>query len=348
MSTAPRLPAEWEAQSAIMLTWPHDRQHWQDGIAGVERVFADIVRLVSAYQDVLIVCIDSRHRQHVQEHLATSEAHPARIHLAIAPSNDCWARDHGPIGIKKGDATLFLDFHFNGWGGKYPADRDNAITKNLARAGVFGKTPVASVDWVLEGGSIDTDGHGTVLTTRSCLLNESRNGTRSQSQVESELGRTLGLRRFLWIDHSRLSGDDTDGHIDMLARFIDPDTIAYAGCEDPDNANDTRLQGLATEIHALRRADGRPYRLVELPTPRPIRDSSGRQLPASYANFLITNEQVLVPTYAQPSDSLALACLQANFPGRELVSIDCLPLIRQYGSLHCVTQQIPAGIPIHD
>jgi len=348
MNPAPRLPAEWEPQSAIMLTWPHDRSDWRDGLAGVEQVFAEIAGHVSAYQDVLIVCADGPHRRRVREYLYGSDADPDRIYLVTAPSNDCWARDHGPIGVNKGDAPLLCDFRFNGWGGKYPSGRDDAITTRLARAGVFGTTPVMPIDWVMEGGSIDTDGRGTVLTTRSCLLDPGRNGPISAARVEAELGRHLGLRRFLWLEHGSLSGDDTDGHVDMLARFCNRDTIAYAGCSSPLDRNHESLQALATEIHGLRQVDGRPYRLIELPSPGPILAPDGAQLPASYANFLITNEKILVPVYGSPADGLAQALLQESFSRREVVGIDCLPLIRQYGALHCVTMQIPAGIPVHD
>ncbi len=348
MGISTRLPAEWEPQSAIMLTWPHDPLHWRGCLGGVERVFCDIARAVSDHQDLLIVCHDERHREYVRDCLASARVQYARAHLHLAPSNDNWARDHGPIGVLNGARPRLLDFRFNGWGGKYPSELDNAITHRLGRSGVFGDTPLQTCEWVLEGGSIDTDGHGTILTTRSCLLSATRNQGQAQAQTEQTLAGFLGLKRFLWLEHSEFAGDDTDGHIDMLARFVNADTIAYVGCDKPEDANYASLQGLATEIQALRQADGRPYRLIELPSPDPVLAQDGGQLPASYANFLITNHKVLVPIYQQATDSLALALLQAHFPQRAVVGIDCLPLIRQYGSLHCVTMQIPAGIRIHD
>jgi len=331
-----------------MLTWPHDQKCWQSGLSGVERVFADIARQVVSHQDLLIVCRDAGHRQHVRNLLTEACINLERVHLHISPSNDNWARDHGPIGVLNGVRALLLDFQFNGWGGKYPADLDNAINQNLVRSGAFGDTPVQRSNWILEAGSIDSDGQGTILTTRSCLLPATRNPCNTQAETERTLGTLLGLERFLWLDHSELTGDDTDGHIDMLARFVAEDTIAYIGCDNPDDTNYASLQGLAIEIHALKRADGRSYHLIELPSPSPILDTEGKQLPTSYANFLITNHKVLMPTYDQPADDLALALLQEYFSSREVVGINCLPLIRQFGSLHCVTMQIPAGVPVHD
>jgi agmatine/peptidylarginine deiminase len=201
-----------------------------------------------------------------------------------------------------------------------------------------------SVDLILEGGSIDSDGRGTLLTTRHCLLNPQRNPEYDCVGLEGLFGQIFGTRQVLWLDHGELEGDDTDGHIDTLARFCDEHTIAYVRCDDPQDSHYAPLREMERELQAFRDSDGRPYGLVPLPLPAPKRDEHGKRLPATYANFLIINGAVLVPVYGDAQDAVALECLAPCFPGREIVPIHCLPLIHQYGSLHCVTMQLPAGV----
>ncbi len=327
-----------------MLTWPHAHGDWGPHLERVEPVFVAIACEVSRREGLLVVCYDEAHRQHVAARLEAGGAELARVRLAIAPSNDTWARDHGPITVLCRGEPRLLDFEFNGWGGKYPAELDNCITARLHRAGVFGQVPLEKTGLVLEGGAIEVDGSGTLLATARCLLAPTRNPALSQAQLEARLKELLGIERILWLRHGHLAGDDTDSHIDTLARFCDIHTLAYVRCDDPHDEHYAELAAMEAELRSIRAADGRPYRLVPLPWPRPKFDETGRRLPATYANFLIINGAVLVPTYDDPADGAALARLSECFPDRDIIGIGCLPLIYQYGSLHCVTMQLPAGV----
>lgn len=326
-----------------MLTWPHARGDWASRLAQAEPVFVDIARHISRREKVLIVCLDAPHRGHIQNLLHRAGVEPTGIDLRLAPSNDAWARDHGPITLLTENQPLLLDFQFNGWGGKYAADLDNQITQRLHQDGTFGDVPLQTIDLVLEGGSIEVDGAGTLLSTARCLLSPTRNPKLDRKQLEKALKASLGIGRVLWLEHGYLAGDDTDSHIDTLARFCDPHTIAYVACLDPDDEHYHELKLMEQELRALRTPGGKPYRLVPLPWPSAKFNEAGDRLPATYANFLIINNAVLAPTYADPMDALALARLRACFPGRDIIGVPCLPLIFQYGSLHCVTMQIPAG-----
>lgn len=338
------LPAEWSPQSAVMLTWPHIHGPLGRILAQVETVFVHIARAVTAHEPLIVSCLDAAHRDHVQAQLAGAGIDWSRVHLAVAPSDDVWARDHGPITVLRDGQPLLLDFAFNGWGRKYPYDLDNALTRTLHRQGLFGATPLESVDLILEGGSIESDGRGTLLTTRHCLLNPQRNPAYDCVGLEGIFAQVFGSRRVLWLDHGELEGDDTDGHIDTLARFCDEHTIAYVRCDNPRDSHYEPLLEMERELKAFRDNDGQPYRLVPLPLPSAKRDEHGKRLPATYANFLILNGAVLVPVYDDVMDAVALERLAPCFPGRELIAINCLPLIQQYGSLHCVTMQLPAGV----
>jgi agmatine deiminase len=243
----------------------------------------------------------------------------------------------------RNEPTL-LDYEFNGWGGKYAYALDNLITRRLHTQGAFGAAPLETVNLILEGGSIEVDGQGTLLTTARCLLAPTRNHGRTRAQIETTLAEQLGITRFLWLEHGYLAGDDTDSHIDTLARLCDANTIAYVTCDDPADEHYAELQAMEKELQAFRTAAGQPYRLVPLPWPRARYDDGGARMPATYANFLIINDAVLVPTYDDPADQIALERLRDCFPGRTVIGIDCLPLIYQHGSLHCVTMQIPAGV----
>jgi agmatine/peptidylarginine deiminase len=341
--TATRLPAEWAPQDAILLTWPHAESDWRPWLDQADRAFATLTAAISRYETVLINCRDSTHGQRVRGLLAVASARLDRCRFYLVPSNDVWARDHGPITVYRDGRPVLLDFRFNGWGGKYPCDLDDQITGRLHALGAFGATPREPVDLILEGGGIETDGQGTLLTTAQCLLNPNRNGL-DQATLEQRLRDTLGFTRFLWLRKGSLAGDDTDSHIDTLARFGDSRTIIHQGCDDPADPHFEPLQAMAEELRAFRTADGKPYRLIELPLPAARYDENGERLPAGYANFLILNGAVLVPTYDDPLDGVALERLRGCFPEREVVGIPCAILIRQYGSLHCVTMQLPAGV----
>lgn len=338
---APFLPAEWALQSGVQLTWPHEDTDWAPMLEEVERCFTDIAREVARRERLLIV---HPRPEEVREKLKHANISLANIRFQACETNDTWARDHGAITLLDTDGPSLLDFTFNGWGLKFAADKDNLITRRLVEAGQLKGTYVNRLGFVLEGGSIESDGLGTLLTTSECLLSPNRNGEMNRAEIEEYLRRTFHLQRVLWLDHGYLRGDDTDSHVDTLARFCDPETIAYVRCEDNTDEHYEALTQMEEELQALCTAEGNPYRLLPLPLPDPI-VFEGERLPATYANFLILNDAVLYPTYAQPEkDARAGDMLRQAFPGREIIGIDCRPLIKQHGSLHCVTMQYPAGV----
>jgi agmatine deiminase len=340
----PYLPPEWAPQSGVMLTWPHAQSDWAAALDAVEAVYIAIAREISAHERVLIACHNEDHKTAVERQLATAGTDMQRIALHVAASNDTWARDHGPITVSIDNGQRLLDFRFNGWGGKYAHALDNTITQRLHAADAFGPTPIQAIDLVLEGGSIEVDGEGTLLTTTRSLLAANRNPGLAQGELENRLRQWLGVERILWLQHGGIPGDDTDGHIDTLARFCDAHTIAYVTSEQPQDPWHAELKAMARELESFRSAAGEPYRLVPLPSPAPIHDSRGERLPATYANFAIINDAVLVPTYDDASDQEACARLASCFPGRKLVPVDARALIQQYGSVHCALMQLPAGV----
>lgn len=339
-----RLLPEFAPQSGVLLTWPHDRTAWPGTLQSVETVYTEIIRAIAGREPVLLICHDEILQQRVTRILQRAGISPATVQYAIVASNDIWIRDYGPLGVRRNGIPALLDFVFDGWGGKYPAGRDNTVTKRLCAGGRFGATPCLPHPLVLEGGSIDTDGRDTLLTTARCLLGSRRNPGYDRPALESLFLTHLGIRRVLWLEHGYLAGDDTDGHIDMLARFCSPDTIAYTCCEDPGDEHYPEHQAMERQLTGFRNHAGEPYRCLPLPLPPPVYDAGGRRLPASHANFLIINTAVLVPVYAAPTDARALNVLADCFPGREIIPVNCLPLIQQFGSLHCATMQLAAGI----
>jgi len=335
------LPPEWAPQSSVMLTWPRRDGDFARHFEAVERNFTAIAVAIARHENLHVnVAQDA---PGLAARLVAAGVPNERLQVYAIPNDDVWARDHGPITVLRDGKLLHLDFTFNGWGGKFPAERDNALTGRLITVGAW-KAPVESVDFVLEGGAIEVDGTGTLLTTERCLLAPTRNPTLDWAAIEKVLRDKFGVSRILWLKHGDLLGDDTDGHIDTIARFCDAHTIAYQGCEDRDDPHYADLAAMAAELAAFRTAEGKPYKLVPLPLPAAMHDpDDGRRLPAGYANFLIINGAVLVPVYGDAkNDAIALERLRPCFPGREVVPIECRALIHQYGSLHCVTMQIPA------
>ena len=303
--------AEWEPQSMVQLTWPHKDTDWAPMLPEITAVYEEMAREIAKREPLLIVA--------PEEFI----------------SNDTWARDHGFITVEDYGELVLLDFCFNGWGEKFEAALDNAINRHLYEQGLVRGTYEDHLDFVLEGGSIESDGKGTVFTTTCCLMAPHRNQPLTQAQIEDRLKQYLGAERIVWINHGSLIGDDTDGHIDTLVRICPDDTLLYIGAD----ADHPDLLAMEEELRTLRTIDGRPYRLLQLPLPRPIYDGDDR-LPATYANYLVINGAVLVPTYAQPDlDAEALRTIALAYPNREIVPIDCRPVIRQHGSLHCCTMQ---------
>ena len=431
-----RLPAEWEPQRFVQLTWPHAATDWAPMLDEVNACFVELALSVIRFEPLLVVCANApevtrllndeierrkgkiqRSEKAVVSWKVKGSVEPGDdtdgkedpfdglISLVELPSNDTWARDHGGITVYDNGQRVIYDYAFNGWGQKFEAGLDNELTAKLYAAGVLqeagtaGKTGVLQetagdtglmkeagtegdtglmkeagtagdtglkqeagtagdtglkqeiatagvtgyrdcLDFVLEGGSLESDGHGTLLTTSECLLSEFRNPSYTKEMIEQRLKEDFGLVRVLWLNHGYLEGDDTDSHIDTLARFCDRDTIAYVRCDDPVDAHFDALQKMEQELRQFRTFAGQPYRLIPLPMADAAYDDEGNRLPATYANFLIINGAVLVPTYGNPlKDELALNQLRIAFPDREIVGVDCRILIEQHGSLHCVTMQ---------
>lgn len=332
-----RLPAEWEPQSAVQFTFPHSETDWADILEEVLPCFVEAIEIISRYEKVLVVCRD---QNEVRPHLKNAVQN--NLILVDIPSNDTWARDHGGVTVFEDGKPLILDFVFTGWGLKFPAFLDNLITGRLQEQGIF-KAPLRHGGLALEGGGIESDGQGTLLTTSECLLSPNRNPHLDQAATEAKLKELFGLERVLWLHHGYLAGDDTDSHIDTLARFCSVDTIAYVQCHDTKDEHYEALQAMEKELQAFTTAEGKPYQLIPLPMATACFAADGHRLPATYANFLIINQAVLVPTYQVAEDELALLQIQKAFPNHEVIGINCRALIEQHGSLHCITMQYPAG-----
>ncbi|PWE00155.1 agmatine deiminase family protein [Marinilabilia rubra] len=333
-------PPEWAPQDAVILAWPHDNTDWAPILQEARDCFKEIIEAIARFEDVIVLLNDEKESFPINEFAKKENIHPV-----VCPTNDTWARDFGPLFIKEGDQHIGLDFRFNGWGLKFPADQDNLITSRLFASGIFSENTSREnkLNFVLEGGSLESDGNGTLLTTSECLMSTNRNGASSRDEVEKELKRSFGAQRVLWIDHGYLAGDDTDSHIDTLARFCDSETIAYVKCKDIDDDHFQALKKMEEQLQQLKTREGNPYNLVPLPMADPVFDDD-YQLPATYANFLITNGAVLVPCYNSPKDLEVKKILEPVFPGRQIIGINCRALIKQHGSLHCVTMQIPGGV----
>ncbi len=336
------LPPEWHRQSFVQLTWPDEFTDWADNLDETLQCYRSIAREISRRERLVIVtrCADYVTR-------ALPEYESLGITIVEAELNDTWARDHSFITVIDNGAPVLLDFQFNGWGLKFASDRDNLINRSLyAKLLANGGSRYENrLSTVLEGGSIESDGRGTLLTTSECLLSPNRNGAWDRERIEAELKSAFGAERVLWLHNGYLAGDDTDSHIDTLARFAPSGTIMYVRCTDEADEHYAALSLMERELQALTDADGRPYRLVPLPMCSPVSDN-GERLPATYANFLYVNGAVLVPTYGLPEDEAALDVFRRTFPDRDIVGINCRALIRQHGSLHCVTMQYPEEVKL--
>ena len=322
-----RLPAEWEPQEGVQLKWPHAGTDWAPILNDIIVVYHSMAREIARRERLIVVAPEDAARDCVK---------------IICPTNDTWARDHGFISLVDDNGhRRLLDYKFNGWGEKFEASLDNAINRRLYDLGEIAGEYSDNLDFVLEGGSIESDGRGTIFTTSQCLLAPHRNQPMTKAEIEERLRRDLCAERVLWIDYGNLIGDDTDGHIDTIVRVCPDDTLLYMGCDNPEDEQYEDLRKMEAQLQSFRTLEGKPYRLMKLPMPHPIYDGEDR-LPATYANFLIINDAVLCPTYNQPDiDSEALRIIAKAFPDREIIGIDCCPVIRQHGSLHCCTMQFP-------
>ena len=354
------LPAEWEPQSAIMLTWPHADTDWKQYLRQITNTYLELSEIITRFEHLLVVTpiVESTHKM-LSERLSPEQM--KRVLLFEIDSNDTWARDHGPITlISRNKQNSFivpihlLDFKFNGWGEKFAWQKDNAINLQLYYQGAFDAALENHTGFVLEGGSIESDGKGTIFTTSQCLLAPHRNQPFTKDDIDRQLKNFFHARQVEWLDHGNLIGDDTDGHIDTIVRVAPHDTLLYVGCDDPEDEQYEDFQALEKQLQKLFTFEGYPYRLPKLPMPDAIYDegdrlttdknSQGDRLPATYANFLILNGAVIYPTYNQPEkDEEAKRQIQLAFPDREIIGVDSLTIIRQHGSIHCLTMQLPKG-----
>lgn len=340
-----RLPAEWEEQEAVLMAWPHPDSDWGYIIREAREQFASLISaMMQNGERVLILsCEPEATYSYLNEYIVRhglNARHDFREDIIQMEHNDTWTRDYGPVGVldQRTGSTVLLDFGFNAWGLKFPANLDNQVNCRLKGKVLDDNAYVDCRDFILEGGSIETDGKGTLLTTTECLLNPNRNPTYTKPEIERILSDRLGFDRFLWLNHGHIEGDDTDSHIDTLARLAPDDVIVYCGGD----SEEMRL--MEQELRGFTTRKGEPYRLVELPAPDPIYDEEGRRLAATYANYLVTPNSVYVPLYNQPvKDSEALELIQSVYPDRKAIGIACDTLIRQGGSLHCSTMQLLPG-----
>ncbi len=364
------LPAEWEHQSLVMLTWPHQATDWKPFLKDITETYVQMASAITLHEPIVIA---TPHPVQVGALLGSrmTKEQMTKVYICYCKTNDTWARDHGPITLKEkpsendgpkkdhrqGSLTM-LDFRFNGWGGKFTADLDNLITRKLHADGAFDTeengTPrlADNDDFVLEGGAIESDGKGTIFTTDFCLLAPNRNQPLEQEEIEEELRFRLKAKRIVWLHHGSLIGDDTDGHIDTTVRIAPNDTILYNRCYNTKDEQYEDFLALEEELKGLHTMEGKPYRLIPLPQPCAIYDNgealldkpddNAERLPATYANFLVINGAVLVPTYNQPdNDAAACKAIAEAFTDREIIPIDSRTIIRQHGSIHCCTMQVP-------
>jgi len=334
------LPAEWHAQSAVLIAWPHAGTDWAARLAEVESTYRSLVGAIVRFQSVLI-CVPNDAVQAEASAVLGELATSPRVRFVRCAYDDTWLRDSGPITLLGDGGPVLLDFRFTGWGGKYQASQDDRLVNELIARGVFAPHRHQSIDFALEGGAIESDGAGSILSTWHCL--HERHPTRSRADITTTLCANLHAQRVLWLEHGYLQGDDTDAHIDTLARFAPGDAIVYQACDDASDVHAAELSAMAADLARLRTRDDQPYRLFALPWPQPIHDG-GRRLAASYANYLVVNGAVLVPAYDDAADGEAARVIASAHPGREVVQVPCRPLIWQNGSLHCITMQIPEGV----
>ena len=359
-----RLPAEWEPQSGVMIAWPHEGTDWAPRLTEVETTYSALVAAITRFEPVVICVRDAALRRRAEECLfqkAGARLDLGRIRWVEIPYDDTWLRDSGPISLidsSHGERRFrLLDFRFTGWGGKYRADQDDALVSRCFELGVFSpQCAHQPIDFALEGGAIESDGQGHLLTTWACL--HQRHPEQSPKALSQLLREHLKSAQVLMLDRGYLEGDDTDAHIDTLARFAPNNRIVFQGCQKANDNHFAELAAMREQLTALRTADGKAFELLEMPWAEPIFDADqtdgsepdgsrhdeGRRLAASYANYLIVNGAVLYPAYDDPADLEAGKILAAAYPDRQIVAVPCRPLIWQNGSLHCITMQLPQGV----
>lgn len=339
-----KMPAEWDARfDTVMIAWPHEATDWAYMLSDVEQCYLNLAEaIIQAGQKLMII---TPQPEAVKDKLSQRAIPDGQLLVIDCPTNDTWTRDYAPLTVEYPGGILRLAaYKFNGWGLKFASNLDNVTTFRLIANSTFPANTDLRKDYVLEGGSIESDGNGTILTTSECMLSLNRNGLIDKEGVAKELAAGLGADKVLWLDHGYLAGDDTDSHIDTLARFAPNDTILYVKSYIPDDPHNDQLAQMELQLKEMLTPQGLPYHLIGLPLPDPIYDDDGERLPATYANFLITPKAILMPIYAQPqNDELAAQMLRIAFPDHEILKVDCRALIRQHGSLHCATMQLSSS-----
>jgi len=343
-ASAFRLPAEWEPQDGVLLAWPHEGTDWAGNLLQVERCYVGLVGAIARYTRVVLCVPDDTVERHARTLLERAGVNLARLRTVQVDYDDTWLRDSGPVTLTAEDGRYrLLDFAFTGWGGKFGAERDDRMVEALVHADLFdSRAHRQRLEFALEGGAIESDGAGTILTTWRCL--HQRHPDLDLETLSARLAEMFGAERTLVLQHGALEGDDTDAHIDTLVRFASPHHLVYQSCDDPGDRHYTELGLMQGELERLRSHAGGRYLLTPLPWTDPIHARDGRRLAASYANFLILDDAVLMPAYGDAADDHARTALAGAFPGREIMPVDCRALIEQNGSLHCVTMQLPRGV----
>ncbi len=337
-----RMPAEWEDVGAVIVAWPHENTDWAYMLDEVQKCYIELIHAISQYANVIVLVPEIGRVEEFFEDIPKQ-----RIKFFEVPTNDTWTRDYGVITTIDSDGNPILnDFGFNAWGGKFISDKDNAVTSAMVNAKILKGKYVDRNHFYLEGGSIESDGQGIIMTTESCLLTDTRNREYavigSKKPYEEYLEESLGAKKILWVDSGNLDGDDTDGHIDTIARLAPDNTIIYCGCGKLDDVQSKSLRRMKSSLESFTNLEGNPFRLIELPMPDPIYDEEGLRLPATYANYLAVNNAILMPVYGQPdNDNMAKDAIKKAFPNHEIKTVNCRALIHQHGSLHCATMQVP-------
>lgn len=340
MTSTLRLPAEWEAQAGVIIAWPHADTDWGPRLDRIEAAYTGLAAAIARFEPLVVCVADDAVEQRARALLANTGVAADRLRFVEVPYDDTWLRDSGPLTLAGPNGFELLDFRFTGWGGKYEGSRDDRLIETLRARGLFGAAAHRRIDWALEGGAIEVDGEGALLTTRQCL--QQRHPQMTRGDIDALLRDAFHVEHVLWLEYCYIEGDDTDAHVDTLARFAPGGAIVLQGCDDPQDPHHAELARMREEIAALRRRDGRPYELHVLPWPRAIHDE-GRRLAASYANYLIVDGGVVMPSYGDRADAEAARVVAQAHPGREVVMVDARELIWQNGSVHCLTMQVPAG-----
>jgi len=328
-----RLPAEWEPQQQVLLTWPHKYSAWRGQLPEIDKFYVQATNIISQFQYITLIAYDKEHQQHIKKQIKDEYSH--NIKITCIQTNDTWIRDYGPITVYNNQNPMLLNFNFNGWGSKFPANLDNLVNTQLIKK----KQPHKDFSLILEGGSIDSNGDGELLTTESCLLTNTRNKNHTKEKLEIFFKENLGIKKTHWLQNTTMLGDDTDGHIDMFARFVNKKTIVYAKSHHPNDPNAIALNKLEQQLTLLRNSQGEQFNLIPLPQPQAIMWNQ-QPLPVSYINFLLINQAVLVPTYNVSQDKTILEQFQTIFPQKKIYGIDSSILIRHGGSIHCASMNL--------